>query len=213
VKFVAPKTTVSVMTSMKEGIRFIRDREGLSSLVLLAFCTTLFGFSLTGFLPVIVRAVFQRGPGTYELLLVFSGAGSIVGALCVAAIEKLKGQRRLALLGMIALGLTTAGFAFSKWLPLSCLLIFLTGMAVMASASLLLSVVQLTVDDSMRGRVMSVYNIAIRAGIPLGALTLGKLIPAVGIPVAISGFGLTLVVIAAWFLIVRPMPKQAPQSA
>jgi predicted MFS family arabinose efflux permease len=201
-KFVAPKTQVSVLTSMKEGMRFIRDREGLASLVLLAFCTTLFGFSLTGFLPVIVRTIFHRGPGTYELLLVFSGAGSICGALLVAGMEKLKGQARLALLGMVALGLTTAGFAMSRWLPISCLLIFLTGMAIMASASLLLSVVQLAVDDSMRGRVMSVYNLAIRAGIPLGALVLGKLIPVLGIKVAVGGFGVALVGVAACFLFV-----------
>ena len=202
VNFVAPKTQVSVMTSMKEGIRFIRDREGLTPLVILAFCSTLFGFSLTGFLPVIVRTIFHRGPGTYEMLLVCSGAGSICGALIVAAMERLKGQARLALLCLIALGLTTAGFAFSHWLPLSCLLIFFTGMALMASFSLLLSVVQLAADDSMRGRVMSVYNLAIRAGIPLGALTLGKLIPTLGIKTAVGGSGLILVAIALYFLIV-----------
>jgi predicted MFS family arabinose efflux permease len=187
---------------MKEGIKFIRDREGLTSLVVLAFCMTLFGFSLTGFLPVFVQRIFQRGPGTYELLLVFSGAGSICGALLVAAMEKTKGQARLAVLALFALGLATAGFAVSKWLPLSCALIFLTGVAIMASASLLLSVVQLTVADSIRGRVMSVYNLAIRAGIPLGALTLGKLIPVLGISIAIAGFGLCLITIAAYFLIV-----------
>jgi MFS family permease len=202
VKFVAPAAQVSVLASMKEGIRFIRDREGLTALVALAFCTTLFGFSLTGFLPVIVRTIFHRGPGTYELLLVCSGAGSICGALCVAAMERLKGQARLAVLGLFALGLTTAGFALSRWLPLSCILIFLTGMAVMASASLLLSVVQLTVADSMRGRVMSVYNLAIRAGIPLGSLILGKLIPVLGIKIAVGGFGLCLVIVAAYFLTV-----------
>jgi predicted MFS family arabinose efflux permease len=202
VKFVAPKTHTSVLTSLKEGIRFIRDREGLPPLVLLAFCTTLFGFSLTGFLPVIVQTVFRRGPGTYELLLVFSGAGSICGALLVASMEKLKGQGRMVVLGLLALGFATTGFAMSRWLVLSCVLIFLTGMAVMVSAALLLSVVQLIVADSMRGRVMSVYNLAIRAGIPLGALLLGKLIPVVGISIAIGGFGLSLVGVAAYFLIV-----------
>jgi predicted MFS family arabinose efflux permease len=201
-QFVAPKTQMSVLKSMKEGISFIRDREGLAPLVVLAFCTTLFGFSLTGFLPVIVRTIFHRGPGTYELLLVFSGAGSICGALLVAAMEKLKGQGRLAVLALFALGLTTAAFAFSKWLPVSCVLIFLAGMAVMASASLMLSVVQLIVVDSMRGRVMSVYNLAFRAGIPLGALVLGKLIPILGISTAVAGFGLSLVGVAGYFLIV-----------
>jgi predicted MFS family arabinose efflux permease len=202
VQFVAPKTQMSVLKSMKEGIGFIRDREGLTPLVVLAFCTTLFGFSLTGFLPVIVRTIFHRGPGTYELLLVFSGAGSICGALLVAAMEKLKGQARLAVLALVALGLTTAGFAVSKWLPISCVLIFLAGSAVMASASLMLSVVQLIVVDPMRGRVMSVYNLAFRAGIPLGALILGKLIPLLGISIAVAGFGFCLVAVASYFLIV-----------
>ncbi len=207
VRFNAPKTQMSVLKSMKEGLRFIRDREGLMPLVVLAFCTTLFGFSLTGFLPVIVRTIFHKGPGTYELLLVFSGAGSICGALIVAAMEKLKGQARMAVLSLFALGLTIAGFATSRWLPVSCLLIFIAGTAVMASASLMLSVVQLIVVDSMRGRVMSVYNLAFRAGIPLGALILGKLIPILGTTVAIAGFGLCLVVVAAYFLIVmRKLP-------
>jgi MFS family permease len=202
VQFVAPGIQTSVLNSMKEGIRFIRDREGLTPLVVLAFCTTLFGFSLTGFLPVIVRTIFHRGPGTYELLLVLSAAGSICGALIVAAMEKLKGQGRLAVLALFALGLATAGFAVSKWLPVSCVLIFVAGAAVMASASLMLSLVQLIIADSMRGRVMSVYNLAFRAGMPLGALILGKLIPILGVSVALGGFGLSLVGVAAYFLIV-----------
>jgi predicted MFS family arabinose efflux permease len=202
VQFVAPKTRTSVLNSMQEGIRFIRDREGLTPLVVLAFCTTLFGFSLTGFLPVIVRTIFHGGPGTYELLLVFSGAGSICGALAVAAMERLKGQGRLAVLALFALGLATAGFAVSKWLPVSCVLIFLAGAAVMASASLMLSLVQLIIADSMRGRVMSVYNLAFRAGMPLGALILGKLIPVFGVSAALAGFGLSLVGVASYFLIV-----------
>jgi predicted MFS family arabinose efflux permease len=207
VQFNAPKTQTSVLKSMKEGIGFIRSREGLAPLVVLAFCTTLFGFSLTGFLPVIVRTIFHRGPGTYELLLVFSGAGSICGALIVAAMEKLRGQGRLAVLTLFALGLATAGFAFSEWLPVSCVLIFLAGTAVMASASLMLSLVQLITADSMRGRVMSVYNLAFRAGIPLGALALGKLIPILGVSIAVAGFGLALVLVAGYFLhVMRKAP-------
>jgi MFS family permease len=202
VQFVAPKNPTSVLKSMKEGIAFIRDREGLSSLVMLAFCTTLLGFSLSGFLPVIVRTIFRGGPGTYELLLVCSGAGSIVGALMVASMERMKGQGWLALLALAALGGTTAAFAFSRWLPLSCVLIFLGGSAVMASASLMLSLVQLIVADSMRGRVMSVYNLAFRAGIPLGALALGKLIPVLGVSVAIAGFGAALIAVVVYFLII-----------
>jgi predicted MFS family arabinose efflux permease len=203
VKFVPAKSHEPVLTSMAEGIRFIRCRDGMSALVVLAFCTTLFGFSLTAFLPVFVQTVFHKGPETYTLLLVFSGAGSICGALIVAAMEKLKGRTRLTVLILAFLGFVIAGFALSKWLPLSCLLIFLQGVAIMASASLMLALVQLIATDAMRGRVMSVYNLAFRAGIPLGSLMLGKLIPVFGVSTALSGAGFLLVGVSAYFLVFK----------
>ncbi|HEY8996972.1 MAG TPA: MFS transporter [Edaphobacter sp.] len=201
VKFIPAKSTESVLKSMKEGISFIRCRDGMSVLVILAFCTTLFGFSLNGFLPVFVRSIFNKGPETYTLLLVCSGAGSIVGALSVAAVEKMEGQGRLTLIILIALGLIIAGFSLSHWLPLSCVLLFLSGVAVMASASFMLSLAQLITTDAMRGRVMSVYNLAFRAGIPLGSLAIGKLIPLIGVSRALSGSGFLLTLISLYFLL------------
>jgi predicted MFS family arabinose efflux permease len=213
VTFVPAKTQQRVLTSMKEGIQFIRQRDGMSALVVLAFCTTLFGFSLNGFLPVFVQNIFHGGPETYTLLLVSSGAGSIFGALTVAAMEKLKGQGRVTLLILISLGIFTAGFAVSKSPPLSCALLFLAGAAIMASASLMLSLAQLIATDAMRGRVMSVYTLAFRAGLPLGALVLGKLIPIFGASKALTGAGFALVTVALYFLLVnrdatfRPAPR------
>ncbi len=203
VKFVPAKSHEPVLTSMAEGIRFIRCREGMSALVVLAFCTTLFGFSLTAFLPVFVQTIFHKGPETYTLLLVFSGAGSICGALIVAAMERFKGRTRLTVLILTFLGFVIAAFALSKWLPLSCLLIFLQGVAIMASASLMLSLVQIITTDAMRGRVMSVYNLAFRAGIPLGSLSLGKLIPIFGVSTALAGAGSLLVAVSLYFLMAR----------
>jgi predicted MFS family arabinose efflux permease len=203
VKFVPAKTTESVLSSMKEGIRFIRQRDGMSALVVLAFCTTLFGFSLNGFLPVFVRNVFHKGPETYTLLLVCSGAGSICGALAVAASEKLKGQGRLTLLILTLLGLLTTGFAISRWLPASCTLMFFAGAAVMASASFMLSLAQLITTDAMRGRVMSVYSLAFRSGIPLGSLALGKLIPVFGVSKSLAGSGIALTCLSLYFLASR----------
>src|SRR3984885_10863688 len=76
VKFIPAKSSEPIWSSMKEGIRFIRSREGLEPLVVLAFCMTMFAFALIPFLQVFVREVFQKGPETYTLLLVCSGAGS-----------------------------------------------------------------------------------------------------------------------------------------
>jgi predicted MFS family arabinose efflux permease len=201
VRFMPQKSNEAILESMRKGLGFVREREGLSALVLLAFLTSLLGFSLTSFLPVIVRTVFHGGPEIYQILLVSSGAGSIVGALTVAGSEKLKEYGFVVLVTLVGLGAAITGFALSKWLVLSCILIFLSGAALMASASLMLSLVQLIVADQMRGRVMSVYNLAFRLGIPVGSLALGKIIPAVGVAASFAGSGLLLIGIALYFMI------------
>jgi predicted MFS family arabinose efflux permease len=73
----------------------------------------------------------------------------------------------------------------------------------MASASLMLSLAQLISTDAMRGRVMSVYNLAFRAGIPIGALALGKLIPTFGVSKSLAGSGLALTLLAFSSLVLR----------
>lgn len=203
VKFIPAKSRERISQSMKQGFRFIRAREGLEPLVVLAFCMTLLGFQLTGFLPVFVRDVFKKGPETYTLLLVCSGAGSVLGGLIVAAMGNLKRQGRAALLIVVVLGFLIAGFSLSTWLPLSCILLFFGGAAVMSSASLLVSLVQLVVGDEMRGRVMSVYNVAFRGGMPLGSLALGKLIPLFGISSTMAFTGSILVALSLYFLLVH----------
>ena len=74
----------------------------------------------------------------------------------------------------------------------------------MASASLMLSLAQLISTDAMRGRVMSVYNVAFRGGIPLGSLALGKLIPVFGVSTALAGSGVMLLLVTFYFLMATP---------
>jgi predicted MFS family arabinose efflux permease len=63
--------------------------------------------------------------------------------------------------------------------------------------------VQIIATDAMRGRVMSVYNLAFRAGMPLGSLSLGKLIPIFGVSNPQAGAGLTLVAVSVFFLLAK----------
>jgi hypothetical protein len=57
--------------------------------------------------------------------------------------------------------------------------------------------------DAMRGRVMSVYNLAFRARIPIGSLGLGKLIPIFGVSRSLAGAGIALASLSVYFLVSR----------
>jgi predicted MFS family arabinose efflux permease len=201
--FVPEKTTESVLQSMRQGIRFIRHREGMIGLMVLAFFATLLSFPLITFLPVMARDVFHGGSNTFTLFLCLSGVGSITGALLVAGTKAQVGQARRSLLYMILLGLLMTVFGLSRNLTLSTLMVFGAGAALLMVFALNSSLVQLHVEDAMRGRVMSVYNVAFRGGMPLGSVISGLLIKQTSVPVIMAGNGLLVVALALYFLLIQ----------
>jgi len=203
VRFVPARSTEPILTSMKQGIGFIRTKAGLESLIVLAFCMTSLAIPLLTFLPVFAKQVLKGDSSTYAHLLVFSGCGSIVGALGVAWFGKLKRQGAAALLALTVLGCLILGFALSKSIIVSGALIFLCGAALIFVFSMINSLVQAITADEMRGRVMSVYNVAFRGGMPIGSLLLGKLIPVFTVSLTIAGTGSALAALGLYFLLIH----------
>jgi predicted MFS family arabinose efflux permease len=200
IDFVPPATQMPVIQSMREGIDFLRKREGMASLVVLAFGITLLSYPLITFLPVMARDVFHGGANTFTLFLCLSGAGSVTGALLVAGSASQSGQARKSLIVMAVLGVVITAFGLSRILAASAVLVFVSGSLLMIVFALNTSMVQLYVSDTMRGRVMSVYNVAFRGGMPLGSLASGLLIKETSAPTIMAGNGLLVIALALYFL-------------
>jgi len=195
------KTGESVINSMRQGIDFIRHRDGMPALVALAFFTTLLSYPLITFLPVMARDVFHGGANVFTLFLCLSGAGSVTGAIAVAASKSTTGQAKRALFGLIFLGVMMAGFGISRNLGISAAFIFIAGGFLMVVFALNSSIVQAYVPDEMRGRVMSVYNVAFRGGMPLGSVISGYLIKVSSAPAIMAGNGVVVLLVACYFLV------------
>ncbi len=202
-KFVPQSSSESVMDSMFEGINFLRNRPGMVQLVFLAFLLTLLSYPLITFLPVMATNVFHGGPNIFTLFLCLSGLGSITGALFIAGTQAKQGQAKRALFVMLLLGSLMLGFGLSKSLPLSTALIFGAGACLMVVFALNLSLVQQYVDDRMRGRVMSVYNVAFRGGMPMGSLLSGFLIKTISAPAIMAANGVLVVLLGLYFLLIQ----------
>jgi len=200
-RFRPTKTGDSMLTSMKQGIGFIRKQPAMESLIVLAFCMTMLAIPLLVFLPVFARDVLHGNAKTFTVLLSSSGLGSIAGALLVAGMGRFKHQGRGALLLLIVLGILIAAFAVSKTLVWSSVMVFFSGAALMMVFATISSLVQLITSDQMRGRVMSVYNVAFRGGMPIGSLLIGALIPRFTAPVVLACNGLLLAGLGIYFLL------------
>jgi MFS family permease len=201
--FIPARTTEPILSSMKQGIGFIRTKAGLDSLIVLAFCMTLFAIPLLTFLPVFAKEVFRGNATTFTRLLICSGAGSVCGALIVAGGGNSRRQGRTALLALILLGGLIAAFSISKSMLISSVLIFFSGGALISVFAMIQSLVQAITADEMRGRVLSVYNVAFRGGMPIGSLLLGKLIPVFTVSKTMAGSGLVLTALGLYFLLIH----------
>jgi predicted MFS family arabinose efflux permease len=196
-----PKT--SVLDSMKQGLSFVRKHAVMPALVVLAFLMTMLGIPLVVFLPVFARDVFHSGVNSYTVLLSTYGAGSIAGALLVAALGNVKGKGRIALAFLIFLGVTMGAFAFSRTLMTGCVFLFLAGASLVGVFSLVGTLVQETTADAMRGRVMSVYNVAFRGGMPVGSLLTGAVTPVFGVPLVLAAEAALLSALGLYYLAVQ----------
>ena len=200
VKHIPPQTSGRMREELKSGLSYVRHHGNLAALIVLAAATTFLGFALLTFLPLFAQQVFHRGADTYSRLMAFSGAGSIVGALIVAWLGKFRHMGLTTLVMQVVYGLLIIAFASSRILPLSGVLLFFTGTALMVVFSTVTSLVQLIAPNEMRGRVMSIYMLAFRGGMPLGSLVSGYLATYLGAPLVIGINGALLVVVAVYFL-------------
>jgi MFS family permease len=200
VKHIPPQTSGRMHEELKSGLSYVRHHSSLAALIVLAAATTFLGFALLTFLPIFAQKVFHEGASTYSHLMAFSGAGSIVGALIVAWLGKFPKMGWTALLVQAVYGVLIIGFSISNVLWLSDILLFLTGAALMVVFSTVTSLVQMIAPNEMRGRVMSIYMLAFRGGMPLGSLVSGYLATYLGAPLVIGINGALLIVVAIYFL-------------
>jgi predicted MFS family arabinose efflux permease len=202
-RFLPVKTSESMFTSLKQGIRFARKQTSMEALIVLAFCMTALAMPMRTYIPVFVKDIFHRGPETYGNLLSLMGLGSILGSLAIATAGNMRRKGLVALAALFCLGAGISGFALSKSVRLSGVILVLVGASMMAVFATVSSLVQLITTNEMRGRVMSVYNFAFRGGMPMGNLLSGWLVPLFTAPVVLSVNGALLVLLALYFLFVQ----------
>ena len=223
-RFLPKKTTESMYASLKQGIRFVRQQPSMEALIVLAFCMTALSAPMRTYFPVFVKDIYHRGPQTYGNLLTLMGLGSIGGSLMIASAGHMGKRGRVALAAIFCLGAAGAGFSFSRSLPQGGTMLVLAGISMMAAFASVSSLVQLITTDEMRGRVMSVYNVAFRGGMPLGNLLAGALvrgvmlralvvrgvvllhplhIPPLPVPVVVRLDGTLLMLVALYFLVIQ----------
>ena len=190
-----------ILQEMKGGIAYARSQPSIIALTVLAFLTTFLGLPLLTFLPVFAREVFHGDVALYTHMMAFSGTGAVVGALVVAWLGRPRRMGVMLLTVQVAFGALVVAFALSRVWWLSCTVLFLAGAALIVVFSMTASLVQLIVPDHLRGRVVSIYMVAFRGGMPLGSLAGGYAASLTSAPHVLAVNGALVSVVALYFLV------------
>jgi MFS family permease len=201
----------SIGGQLAEGLRYVRDTPAVLLPVTVLGLVATAGMNFQVLIPVMARDVLAVGAQGYGFLMASAGLGSLSAALAIAF--GLRPRRSLLLGGAVAFGVLETLFALSRAFPLSLLLMFGMGFAVIAIAATTNTIIQLAAPDHLRGRVMSVYVTVFAGSTPIGGLIAGSIASAWGAPAALIVGGLvSLAVGLAGILWVRGVggPRVAP---
>jgi MFS family permease len=186
---------------LKSGLTYVRNQPALIGLAVLGFATTFLGSPVLTFLPVFARNVFRGDVGHYTTLMACAGSGAVIGALIVAWLGKFTHMGRTLLTIQLIYGVLILVFAQMRVLWISGLVLFLAGIAMVMVGAMLSSLVQLNAPNEMRGRVMSIYMVAFRGGMPLGSLVSGTIASRTSAPMVLTVNAVLLSLVSAWFLL------------
>lgn len=175
-----------VLQEIQESLGYLKRNIALSGLLMIA---SLFSFFITPYLtllPVFVQQVFKSGPEDYGILLSAVGVGALTGALLVANISsRLRRRSRFMNWGMVIMICGLVVFSLSTNLILSMIALAFAGGSLVSVNTTLNTLVQSSVPDNLRGRILSIWTLCSMGFMPLGNLQSGIVAQAWGAPVSI----------------------------
>jgi MFS family permease len=162
----------SLMARIRSGLAHARRRPPAGVALVIVAVTALFGISYYGQLPALA-ALVSPDPSAFLLLSALSGLGSLAGVALTAARGPVRPEATSAavLLGLQGLVVACLGLAPTLWLL--AVLVAVGGAVQFGIMTLCSAIIQTVVDDSHRGRVMSIYVLCWAGLLPVGALSLG----------------------------------------
>ena len=189
------------MHDLKGGLSYAKGEPAIVALTILAALTTFLGLPLLTFLPVFARDVFHGDINRFSHMMAVSGVGAVCGALIVAWLGRFRHMGLALLLVQATFGVLVVLFSVSRVAWVSYAVLFCTGASLLMVFSMTSALVQMIVPDQLRGRVVSIYMVAFRGGMPLGSLAAGYVASRSSAPLVLGTNGVLILAVAVYFLI------------
>jgi len=195
---VAAGQSTSVWSDLREGFSYALTHKGVRAVLILIVWSTVLSRSFYEILPAFADLVFERGAEGLATLVASVGIGAFGSSLWLAGRGHASGLTRIGVLALLVVAIAEAVFASTSTFPLAIGCMVVIGFATVATSISCQTLLQNTIEGRLRGRVMSIYGMLMRAGPAFGALALGALSERFGLQATLLGSAFCCALAWAW---------------
>jgi len=199
-----PSDGKSIVKELKEGLSYLFHHENASILLLSVGVISFFGFPYISFLPVYARDILHTGEKGLGMLMGCAGAGAFLGSAGLALRGDSPKKGVLMAVAGTVFSIALLVFSISKTVWISYLMIFFLGLGAINHIATANSILQLSVPDELRGRVMSAFATTFLGMAPLGNFTVGSLAHYLGTQTALMISAIFCLAGTLLVLVIRP---------
>jgi MFS family permease len=198
----APSTGArpGLIASVAEGLQYvIRDRL-LTGIMLMATIATVFIMPYLNLMPVFARDELDVGSRGFGFMMACAGAGSVIGALGIAASRRFAGTSGFQALACAGFAISVLIFSQTPWFLAATALLLATGLTSAAFLAVNMTVLVTRAPEEVRGRVLSINSLTWGL-LPVGQLPIGWLADRTSAPLATSvacSIAVILILVLIW---------------
>ena len=186
--------------NIKDGVRFVTSNKVMLGALSLDLFAVFFG-GIVAIIPAIAKDVLKVGPEGFAWLNMASDLGSALMLIILMVLPITKKQGLKLFVTVAIFGCSVIIFSYSKSLVLSCLALFVSGLADTVNSVIRGTIMQIKTPDKMRGRVMGINSLFTNSSNELGKLESGVAAHFLGtMPSVLFGGIMTLVIVAVSYV-------------
>ena len=180
----------SLWVGYKSSVEFVLNNRKVLDVFLLGATSSLLCMQYIVMMPVFAKTVLMKGLDGYGILMSAAAVGSFTGAMLLANKAK-SGELLSSIIGVAAIGfaISLVIFSLSTNFVFSILIAVLIGLFSTTQLSSSNSLIQLEVDDELRGRVISLWMISVIGFGPVGGVVIGWFSNIYGAPITMACCG------------------------
>ncbi|MDB9514957.1 MFS transporter [Kamptonema animale CS-326] len=196
--------TTNPLERLKEGFAYVFGFHPIRSILILLALVCFAGMPYTILAPIFATNILHGGPETLGFLMAASGIGALSVAIYLSTRKSVLGLGKLIAISPAIMGLGLIGFAASRQLWLSLIMMLVIGVGFILNVTSSNTFLQTIVEDDKRGRVMSIYAMALFGATPFGNLIAGGLANYIGAPNTLMIGG--MICIFSSFIFAKQLP-------